>query len=331
MSKSNNLFIDYNTILSYPFLFAFIVGVRGGGKTYGFKNWAIKDFLKTGKQFIYLRRYKTELTNCNLLFNDIKDKFPEHNIVCKGRTFYIDDKVAGYAVTLSNAMTKKSVPYPLVNKICFDEFVIMEGALRYIKDEVTQFLEFYETVARLRDDVKVVFCGNSISQVNPYFAYWKLFLNTERIQYFKDKYILVYYHSNREFSEEKKKTKFGSLIEGTEYGNYAMENEFYLDSYDFVEKMKLSCKLEIRIKFNRRIIGLWLSVSEGIYYASEKHHMSSVNIAITREDVDKVFKYEGNRGYFTSLIRRIFMKNMIRYENLELKNIFYDIYNKISV
>ena len=35
---------------------------RGFGKTYGFKDIAIKNFLKNGKQFMYVRRYKTDIS-----------------------------------------------------------------------------------------------------------------------------------------------------------------------------------------------------------------------------------------------------------------------------
>ena len=57
--------------LSHNCLFNFIVGDRGVGKTYGCKKWAIEDFLKTGAQFIYLRRYQTELKRTNKFFDDI--------------------------------------------------------------------------------------------------------------------------------------------------------------------------------------------------------------------------------------------------------------------
>lgn len=66
-------------LLSHNCLFNFVVGNRGAGKTYGVaKKWAIKTFLKTGKQFIYLRRYKTELDDIPNFFADIiaNNEFP---------------------------------------------------------------------------------------------------------------------------------------------------------------------------------------------------------------------------------------------------------------
>ena len=58
---------------------------------------------------------------------------------------------------LRTALTKKSsVSYHNVYDIYFDEFVIeSKGHSLYAKSEVVQFFEFYETVARLRENVRV--------------------------------------------------------------------------------------------------------------------------------------------------------------------------------
>ena len=63
------MFYSYDRIRSYNAIWNFIISNRGGGKTYGFKMMGIKNFLKNGKQFIYVRRYKTELTDktCSLM------------------------------------------------------------------------------------------------------------------------------------------------------------------------------------------------------------------------------------------------------------------------
>ena len=68
MAPSNQLmsgklpYYDYGPVLSRNALFSFVVGGRGLGKTYGFKHWAIRDWIRSGSEFVYLRRYKSELT-----------------------------------------------------------------------------------------------------------------------------------------------------------------------------------------------------------------------------------------------------------------------------
>ena len=73
-------YYNYDKALSYNALFNFILTTRGLGKTYGAKLKVIKKFLKTGEQFIYIRRYKDELSTIDTFFNDIiaNNEFPEH-------------------------------------------------------------------------------------------------------------------------------------------------------------------------------------------------------------------------------------------------------------
>lgn len=50
-----------NEQLTYNRIYNFVIGVRGGGKTFNTLLHAIKRFEKTGEQFIYLRRRAVDL------------------------------------------------------------------------------------------------------------------------------------------------------------------------------------------------------------------------------------------------------------------------------
>lgn len=111
----------------------FIIGHRGVGKSYGFKKWCLDDFIKNGKQFMWVRRYKTELKKIKdgkntIFYDDIRHLYPNHKIDIKGNdnggSFIIDGKVAGYYLALSVSTSYKSVPFPNVDKLVFDEFLI---------------------------------------------------------------------------------------------------------------------------------------------------------------------------------------------------------------
>ena len=69
------MYYNYNRIRSYNAYWNFVISNRGGGKTYGFKEMCIKDFLKKGEQFIYVRRTKVELEDRQTFFDDIREKF----------------------------------------------------------------------------------------------------------------------------------------------------------------------------------------------------------------------------------------------------------------
>ena len=82
------MYYDYNKVLSYNAMFNFIIGERGVGKTFGAKKFCINRFLKYGEQFVYIRRYKTEIKesagDVNKFFGQMADFFPDINFGVHG-------------------------------------------------------------------------------------------------------------------------------------------------------------------------------------------------------------------------------------------------------
>ena len=69
------MWYTYDKVLTYNAMLNFIIGERGVGKSYGIKKHVLKKFKKKHKQFIYLRRYDTELRKSlkdNEFFKDIE-------------------------------------------------------------------------------------------------------------------------------------------------------------------------------------------------------------------------------------------------------------------
>ena len=124
------MYFSYKRILSYNALLNFIIAERGSGKTYGATKIVVNDFLKNHNEFVYIRRYKSELQKgCKKFFEPviINGEFEGHSLYNKGYTFYIDEEVAGYGVTLSTAQQLKGTNFSKVKYIVFDEFLIEEG------------------------------------------------------------------------------------------------------------------------------------------------------------------------------------------------------------
>ena len=173
---------DISKTLSYNCLFNFIYGIRGAGKTYTGLQHYVKRYLRTGRRFMYLRRTEEELKNLatrkdGRLFNHVQKEFPGHALWAESNILHIDKEICGYAQALSTARKLKSDALDNVDTILFDEFVIDKGFQTYLPDEVTAFLELYETIARpgSRDyDVTCMFWGNAVTSANPYMDYFKL-------------------------------------------------------------------------------------------------------------------------------------------------------------
>lgn len=317
-----SIFYDFHDLLSHNALFNFVIGNRGAGKTYGFKKWAIKTFLKTGAQFVYLRRYKTEFDGLQNFFLDIAHEFPGVEFEVKGKVFYINGKVCGYAIALSTAITKKSISYELVDKIGFDEFVIDKGHIRYLQNEVTMFLEFFETVDRMRDKTRVCFLSNAVSIVNPYFLFWNLKPKPNK-RFTRYGHMLIEFVKNEDFVNAKYKTRFGQIIKGTKYGDYAVENKFLVDNDTFVEKKTGNARFEFTLLYNGYTYGFWTDYKKGLCYVSNDYDPSSpLQFAITDDEhkPNVMLIKSARRSHLLSGAIKAYEGGWLRFDELQVKN-----------
>ena len=167
-----------NRQLTYNRIWNFVVGVRGGGKTFNCLIHGIEKFLKDGSQFIYLRRQAVQLDDACVgdnegdLFAYIRHEgyFQDHELKVVsdksgGYNFYCDGKIMGFGKALSTSTSRKSMALPKVKMIIFDEFMIdstsaVERYLGHGDKEPFIFENFYETVTRGRD-IPVFFIGNA--------------------------------------------------------------------------------------------------------------------------------------------------------------------------
>lgn len=295
--------------------------------------WCVRDFLKTGGKFIYLRRYKTELKP-KQFWPQIAEKWPEHALTAKGKELYIDAQLAGYMVPLSTAVTLKSVDFHDVNKIIFDEIFIKKSNYHYLPDEVEAFLDFYETVNRLREDreeVRVFFLSNTISMYNPYFNYFKITnpYNKEIIRYDD---ILVNFLNAEKFKQRKKESRFGRLISGTPYGGYAIDGDFYMDNEKLIEKKSPSAEYYATFIIRGREVGIWVDYLKGKFYVSPSVDTTySIKFAFSYDDME--FNTMLISGMKRSYIIRRFMDNFhfgnVRYVNQDIKAWCIDTFSQI--
>ena len=81
------MYYDFSKLVSYNALLSFVIGERGVGKTFGAKKFVVNDSLKNGNQFVYLRRYKTELDIAMQgFFSQLQDNGLFEDCVFKGKS-----------------------------------------------------------------------------------------------------------------------------------------------------------------------------------------------------------------------------------------------------
>lgn len=323
-------------VLSCNRIFNFVLGGRGIGKSFGWKNYVVEQFLKKKKQFIYSRRYQIDIDKtAPYYFDDIALKYNNHVFQYKGGVFYIDGEIAGYAIAVSQYIKLKSVSYPDVTTILFDEFITENcdyiGGIKNPLLEPELCLNFYQTIARgfnqpIREDVKFVFISNAVSINNPHFLYYDLdkklmdggkFILTDSI--------CLEIANSIEIRDEIANSQLGKLMTGTRYGNYSMNNEFYLDSSEFIEgDIPRHCRYVFTISYDKWTLGIWKDETTATYYITEKYDPNCLihySLNNSSHKTNTVLIQQNKSKPSVKLLKLAYENGMVRFQNQRCKNI----------
>lgn len=176
-------------IKDYPQCYYYVVfGERSNGKTYSALDYALERYKKNGEQFAYIRRWGEDIRKKNLssLFAGHADNgristifSGEWNqIYYSSAKFYLervnqDGEIeravdnCGYAFDINSMEHSKSLSFPRVTTIIFDEFMSRNG---YLPNEWVLFANTLSTIIRHRNNVKIIMLGNTVNKYCPYFS-----------------------------------------------------------------------------------------------------------------------------------------------------------------
>jgi hypothetical protein len=163
-----------------------IFGERSNGKTYAALEYGLKKYVETGKQIGIIRRWQTDFTGKNgaslfdnLVNNGVVTKLTNgewSNIYYYGSRWYlsriidgkreISDTPIAYGFSISGGEHDKSIGYPNITTIIFDEF-ITRGV--YLPDEFVLFCNVLSTIIRERTNITIFMLGNTVNRYCPYF------------------------------------------------------------------------------------------------------------------------------------------------------------------
>lgn len=326
------MWYDKQQLLSHNKIMNMVLSNRGGGKTFHFTRWGIDDFKKSKRQCVWVRRYQTEIDEMLLngkFFDAVREYYPNDELTIDGNLGKVNGEVAFYFIALSTSRQLKSNNYPNVNKIVFDEFIIDKGRVTYLKSEVEVFLDLYETIARTRDNVRAVLLANSITIVNPYFLFWNIKPDTDKRFTVKGQ-VCIELFTDADFIAMKQKSRFGQLVKGTRYSDYAIENKWLLDTETFIEPKTPNAEFMLGMKYNGIMYGFWVDYRAGLIFVNKQYDPSSYSLFCLQKD-----DHEANLLLVKSLsdskrIQRIvfaFRNGLLRFSDMQVKNQFYEYIN----
>lgn len=206
-------FYTLKNILSYQADYNIIYGERSNGKTTAVLRYALEDFVDSGytNQFAIIRRHEEDFKGSRgqAMFEGIINLgwviaatvgrynsiyyYAQKWYLCKydkeGNRESMCEKPFAYGFAISLEERYKSTSYPDIKTILFDEFLTRDY---YLPDEFIKFQNLLSTIIRLRTDVKIFMCGNTINRYCPYFAEMGL----KSVKYQKQGTIDVYSYGN---------------------------------------------------------------------------------------------------------------------------------------
>lgn len=185
---SKTIYYSLKNILDKHCHYNLIIGERSNGKTYAVKQYILEQYTKGNGQGALVRRWhddikatKSQSMWADIVKNDLVEKYTngEYNdIYYNSGKFYLcrwdenlntrvcDNNPFCYIFAVNTAEHYKSLSYPDITTVLFDEF-LTKGY--YLPDEFVLFMNLLSTIIRLRDNVKIFMCGNTVNPYSPYF------------------------------------------------------------------------------------------------------------------------------------------------------------------
>lgn len=181
-------FYELDRILERDSLYNFIIGERSNGKTTALLRHMIKTYCETGLRGIIIRQMEEDVKGFKsaALFAAVNNEGMVeeltnglfHEVKAHNRQFFLGRRDEDGAVTyekepfahivaLSQSVHFKSISFPNVGVIMFDEFIRQDRQM--LKDELSLFINFISTIVRHVKRAQVFLIANTVSWNSPYF------------------------------------------------------------------------------------------------------------------------------------------------------------------
>jgi len=187
--QPKNQYYSLNKILGVEAHYNVIIGERSNGKTYAALKNGIKEYFQGhGGEMAIIRRWQEDIRGNRA--RDIFTAILQNNEVYKlsdgkyegiyyyaskfyfcnydedNKPLYNQDDIFCHLFALSDTEHNKSISFPNVRTIVFDEFMT-RGA--YLPNEFVNFMNTLSTIVRDRKDVTIFMLGNTVNKYSPYF------------------------------------------------------------------------------------------------------------------------------------------------------------------
>lgn len=315
---------------------------RTGGKTTYFGRRAVNRFLKSGKKFALLYRFKYEL-------NDVADKFfkdigalffPQYRMRTESRArgiyyeLFLDDKDSenndtgrscGYAICLNAAdqIKKYSHLFSDVDHIIFDEF--QSETNQYCGKELTKFQSVHTSIARGQGEqtryVPVIMISNPVTLLNPYYTALGISsrLNDDT-KFLKGHGFVMEQGYVESAANAQLSSGFNKAFANSEYLAYSAQGLYLNDNYSFVEKPTGKSKYILTIRYNGSDYAIREFADNGFIYCDDRPDFSFKNrVVVTTDDHQINYVMLKRNDLMLDSLRYFFERGCFRFKDLRCK------------
>jgi hypothetical protein len=239
----------------------------------------------------------------------------------------------GFFVSLSQAQSRKGVPYPRVTTTIFDEFILEKTGTTYLPNEVNVFLNFYSTVDRWQDRSRVFLLANAVSINNPYMMKWKINPDENGIEFHKrgkrangSPYMVAHFPDAADFQESVYATDFGRFIADSEYADYAVGNTFH-DNNDHMLGLKTADALyTFSVKTRGGTFSVWRTPET--WYVMERQPKSPFMMTTVAEYMEDGMVYITNSDPILGQLRSKWRRGLIKFDEPSTRNALLPIFDR---
>ena len=333
--KKESIYFNPYKYLPYQRNFIMVASERTIGKTYSTQMFQLNRFLKYGERFLYIVRYQDEKKSgvfASAYSKVIMEQFNEDEWIFRSNLCYHKDlsneteTLAGICVAISEANKTKRINYPACRWGMFDEYIVEDIKVKdYVGgwNEPNLLLKTYHTIDRENDYLTIFMLANTIKFYNPYHMH-KAFavkpVETGEI-YLGKNVLYTKIEASNELKEKKKKSKFLSMIEGTEYGDYAINGEFVNDVDTLLMERPARAKLKFNLDVDEGTVGIWWDNVSGLVYVDNKFNQNNTLWYTT--DVNKMDEHKilikGKEAHLIKWMSGMYKRGNLRWTSMKVK------------
>lgn len=313
----------------------FCCGNRTAGKTFYFKRWFVRRFLKYREKFIVFVRFLDDVSNVAPGFwADVGPIcFPKHAMTQrpilhgKAAELLIDDKPAGYVIALNDPerIKRNSALFADAERGFLDEFMSENG--KYVPNELFKFNSIRLSIARggargtHSRRFPVYLCSNNVTIFNPYFDYLKIApMLQNRTRYLRGRGWVLEQTFNKTAAQAIDKN-FQTISD--EEKAYAAGNEYLLDSDVFVSDMPGEKTCLCKIRYNRKIFTVWAGFRSPFWVSAKLKSPERVPcFAVDNSDHDEGTRLISRGDEYYKRLRREYLNGNVRFESQAAKSAF---------